>query len=141
MTRIVRLWTLPDVMLIVPGQSGVVYTNQVMGYACVHPEIEGFLVPFVPDYPIDERGRPAVDTLAERLRAVLENAMWMTASQADQVDSILEDFAESRGTVVDRTRLKDSGEAWVHVNVAPGEFSRMVSWEPCKGILTWNNSD
>ena len=53
MTRKVRLWTLPDVMLIVPGPSGVIYTNQVMGYACAQPEVEGFLVPLVPDYPID----------------------------------------------------------------------------------------
>src|SRR5688572_11124667 len=65
------LWGLPDAALVVVERSGALYTNQVMGHACVQAEAEGILVPLSPDYPVDARGRPTVDTLAERLgRAV-----------------------------------------------------------------------
>ena len=139
--RTVRLWGLPDAMLIIPERSGVRFTNQVMGHLCMQPEVEGILVPFTGDYPIDERGRPAVPTIAERLTHVLLNAGEMTDSQADAVDAILAEYAETRGTTVNRGRLMDSGEAWVHVNVVPGDLSLLVGFEPFAAILTWNNSD
>ena len=35
--------------LIVSRPTGVFYTSQVGGYACLHPSYEGFFVPLVPD--------------------------------------------------------------------------------------------
>lgn len=141
MPRHVRLWGLPDVVLIVRERSGIVYTNQVMGHACMQASAEGVLVPLAPDYPIDARGRPAVDTLAERLGALLLNAPYLTEKQAAAVDAILAEYPETRGTVVARSRLRESGEAWVFVDVNPGNASPLVDFGWCAGVLTWLNSD
>ena len=46
----VALYNLSGVAAVVPMKTGVTYTNQVGGGACLHPELEGILVPFNDDY-------------------------------------------------------------------------------------------
>src|SRR4029079_9728700 len=41
----VALHDFPDLGLIVKAATNVIYTNQTGGFACWHPEVEGFLVP------------------------------------------------------------------------------------------------
>ena len=36
--------------LIVPKNTGVIYTNQTDGYACDHPTLEGVFIPLSNDY-------------------------------------------------------------------------------------------
>lgn len=130
-----------DVLMVVLEPSGIVYRSQVMGHCCAQESAEGVLVPVLPDYPIDESGRPAVKTLAERLRDATLNAMWLTEEVADAVDKILGSLPESRGLVVDRTRLRRSGEAWVFVTIDPEPSSDLHDFRGSIGVLTWTNSD
>lgn len=141
MTRSIKLWNVPDVVMIVLETSGVVYENQVKGNCCMPETAEGILAPLSPDYPVDARGRPAVDTLEERLGRVLLGLARLDAQAADAVDAILSEYRETAGIRVDRQRLGDSGEAWVHVEVAPNEWLPLQGFGHCRAVLTWNNSD
>ncbi|EMN00850.1 hypothetical protein LEP1GSC021_4612 [Leptospira noguchii str. 1993005606] len=42
---IIRLWGMENIGLIIEYQTGIIYSNQTGGYACLQPEVEGFLVP------------------------------------------------------------------------------------------------
>lgn len=141
MKRHVKLWALSDVVLIILEESGVVYENQVMGNLCMQASAEGVLVPLSPDYPIDSRGKVAVDTLAERLGWAILNDSRVDEKKAAVLDAILREYPECRGIHVDRVKLNDSCEAWVYVTVEPTRFSPMVDFGSCRGILTWLNSD
>lgn len=139
--RNISLWGLADVVLIVLEETGIVYENQVMGNCCVQASAEGICVPLSPDYPIDSRGRPAVMTLGERLGEAVLCAHYLDEKLAVLVDVILNQYPETRGIQVDRDKLSDSGEAWLYVKIEPTESSPIKDFGPCKGVLTWLNSD
>lgn len=50
-------------LLIVESKTGVIYTDQVGGYLCAHPEVEGFIFPFYCNlsYEDCERGACAMN--------------------------------------------------------------------------------
>ena len=43
----IRLWQSGGIGLIIPFESGVVYSNQTGGYGCLHPEVQGVYIPLV----------------------------------------------------------------------------------------------
>jgi hypothetical protein len=64
-------------------------------------------------------------------------------ADADLIDSILQD-RRFDGVTVDRARLTESHEAWVHVIVARESDLALFSGfgpYPHPAILTWPNSD
>lgn len=109
---IIRLWHGPGLGLIVLGQSGVLYTNQTGGYACLHPAAEGWYVPLV-DSRYDQDAA---------LKAYFGGPPWngacatgITNVDADFVDRLLQSSSVSAFLRVDRERLANSHEAWLHV--------------------------
>ena len=118
--------------LVVRWPSGVRYTNQVAGYGCEHPEIEGVFVPLC-----DGIGRPALHAIRQRFRGGWQS---LTTQDADILDGILR-RADLGFITCDRTKLTDSREAWVCVTVSEDSPARLRGFAPCAGILTWPNSD
>ena len=131
----ILLWDSEGVLAIILERSGIVYTNQTGGHACCHPEEEGILIPFNNDYPLDS----PEERLEYRLSNLLENAQYLTKKTADLVDSVLID-CRFENVRVDRSRLKESQEAWVYIEVN-GELDFVDGFKNFKAVLTWNNSD
>ena len=140
--RIVRLWSMPDeVMLVVECPSGVVYENQVGGSACWQAQLEGALSP--------------VDISPESSRRIMElfdpyDPQGIPPARADIIDAILAAEPGARTLRVDRERLDECWEAWVHVvlespssvvTVDDGFLGAWFGFGAARGVLTWPNSD
>jgi len=119
--------------LIISFPSGVIYTNQVGGYANLHPEIEGIFV------PLSIGHKKILFALQQHF-----NGNWyhIEKSDAEIVNRLLRsdgfDFIR-----VDEDKLEESYEAWIYVDVE--ELSEMFpllkGFGKAKGVLTWQNSD
>ncbi len=124
--------------LIVAHPSGVVYSNQTMGHFCMQPEIEGVFVPF------------DAEPTWEKLSAYFEGPKYagtgamkgLDREDAGFVDAVIRKALPDCSLVVDRSRLGDSHEAWVHVLIrADGGLFEGFGPYPHPGVLTWPNSD
>jgi hypothetical protein len=112
--------------LIIKAPTGVIYTAQVGGTRCMHPEEEGFLVPLLGfDYSV-----LAAQTLdyfeapnGDSYRSFPEGA-WLKAAF-----SVMTGFGEPLELELDREE-PTWGEAWVPIKCTYG-----------RGWLTWPNSD
>lgn len=133
------LYDLEGVALIIEAPTGVTYSNQVGGHACLQPTYEGALLPVNPDRDPDG---PRSD-LEIALGEVLINEGFLDDTLADTVDAVLARFSPTAGLLVDRTRLRESTEAWVHVIVpeAKGGPYGESRYPAGRGVLTWLNSD
>jgi len=136
----ISLYGLRGAGLIIPTSSGVMYQNQTGGYSCLQDEVEGVFVP-LDDEPIDHY---------EALHEFFFNGRkWaggcdrcIDEETADFIDATLARFPGHSGIKVDRNRLTDSHEAWVHVTLFdPASTGLLEGFEATQGILTWPNSD
>ena len=57
------------------------------------------------------------------------------------IDGILADMPGRDEIAVDRTKLNESWEAWVHVKVNGPLLALLEHAAPTEAILTWPNSD
>jgi hypothetical protein len=111
----------------------VVFTTQAGGLGCCHPEVEGVFVPLFEDH-----GRVSM-SLMQRFRGD-----WHPISEEDA--TMIDRLLKNNGLEfirVDRSRLSESFEAWVHVSVEePTSEIRLISgFGSARGVLTWSNSD
>ncbi len=144
----VCLWNLEQLALIILCKSGVEYYNQVGGHFCLHKSDEGIFTLVCDDlkYILDE------------LSSYMTNKYKLTNEDADFIDNIF--FKNGAGYIkFDRSRLEDSMEAWVYVDLLDEhrreEYlqnrndndlqyrSSFNFWgfDETKGVLTWSNSD
>ena len=148
MKKQIRLYSLNQLALILSEPSGIYYYNQVGGHACYQEEAEGILV-FVED---------DCKNLYKRITeySIEDHGRWLTElkeEDADHFDSLFRWAYESLimrfALRIDRTKLKESKEAWVHVILEhdipeyrpmPNEFN-FTGFHCKNGILTWDNSD
>lgn len=140
--RIISLYQMPDVVMVILGlPTGVLYENQVCGNACLDERYEGALAPL---------GFKAPD--AERLMSLpFPSAYNIDNKLADMIDEILSGEPYSQYLKVDRSRLHESYDAWVHVLCEITEDSVFQpmgpymgaprGFGPLRGVLTWPNSD
>jgi len=143
----IELIWLRQLGLIISHHSGVIYTNQVGGFACLHPEIEGVFVPLSDDSK----------TIEQRLSQHFTGAKWkghcykgIDEETADFTDDLLSLNFLTKRLKVDRDKLKESIEAWIWVEIDESDFietqngtieSEFRGFPSRKGILTWENSD
>jgi len=136
--REVGLWELSGAALIVPEKTGVTFTNQVNGTACEHPKLEGILIPINNDCLPED-----YNDLLETQLCLLHDWSWgkITEEIADSIDAVLSKYPETSGIKVNRDRINDSVESWVHVIAKETKFSCYRGFDDIHGILTWQNSD
>ncbi|WP_437599320.1 DUF6210 family protein [Sorangium sp. So ce590] len=140
MTALIRLYD-AGLGLIIEHASGVLYTNQTCGVCCTHPELEGVFVPFDA-----EESRLQLDAHFEGPKYRGTGAMHgIDEEDAVFIESVLRDGRIEVPLVVDRSHLKKSHEAWVHVLIEAetAPFSTVSGFGPYprRGVLTWPNSD
>lgn len=144
----VDLCTSDALYLIVKSPTGVHYTNQTGGVLCNHPSVEGFLIPCL--------GLSSADhtlLLEELLNhfTKLPYAGWgchgtgLQESSAAWLDSKLATIRDWPPIRVDRTKLRQCDEAWIHiVGTVPDKPDDVLSTDlgpHFEGIVTWPNSD
>lgn len=132
----------PGLGLIILHSSGVFYTHETGGYAC-HPSLaQGVFAPL---------HREADDDQEALLIAHFTGPKWngwcsdsIDEQDADYVDYVLSLAPATLYLKVDRTRLADSREAWIYVDVHEPTYSELApisGFGECKGIFIWGNSD
>lgn len=111
---------------------------------------EGFFVPIGNDV---EAGTLALMSVENELFAYFEGpphqgagaVHGISAADADFVDRCLAASWWFRGVSVDRARLADSVEAWVHVRIEPGAevFATLLLAQGTRteAVLIWANTD
>jgi hypothetical protein len=65
----------------------------------------------------------------------------MSLEEAEQVDAVLKFYEATQMIRVDRDRLHESMEAWVHVRVEEHPNVNYRGFGPTSGVITWLNSD
>jgi hypothetical protein len=137
--------------LIISWPSGIVFSNQTGGTSCLAPEYEGVFVSIRNDCTEKER---VLISPENELFTYFTGPKWrgtgatrgIKEDDADFVDNVLQRATLFPTVQVDRERLAQSHEAWVHVIVAgnePGDPPLFVGFDPYPrlGVLTWQNSD
>ena len=133
----VTLDAFPDLGLIVRATTNVIYSNQAGGVMCLHPELEGFFVPLCTHLGMREL-QALQDVCGEGWNTAIDDEM------ADTLDWIF-GCQGLRCIRVDRSKLEESWESWVHVTVS-GELSHKVPLEEprpetLRAVLTWPNRE
>jgi hypothetical protein len=129
--RIIDLSWFGNVGLVINRSSGVFYANLAAGYACKNPEMEGVF------YPLRVKpGKSELFSLQQHFRGSWEH---IEKPDADFVDKVLRRNGHEY-VRVDRAKLADSYEAWVHVSIL-SDTSDLSGFAPCNGVLIWPNSD
>ena len=132
------LWGLEQTALILLEPSGITFTNQVGGTGCEHPTAEGILVPVGHDHPVE---RPELG-LTERLWDMDWGSYGgITSDFEDEIEEVLSSNSHTAHIRVDRNRLRDHREAWIHVVVGASDPQDPTQTHGRPGILTWPNSD
>jgi hypothetical protein len=137
--------------LIIPWSTGIEYVQQAGGTSCLQLRCEGVFVPFGSDlalHPPELLG-PEPDLNAYFAGPVHRGTgatQGLTEQDANVLDSILARFPAFTGIRVHRGRLRESCEAWVHVELdsnAEALWDVMQGFNPTPGtaILIWANSD
>ncbi len=149
--------------IIVPRKTGVIYTNQVGGYACHQLEVEGYIIPLEPDYYVKIKegeesncdnpywNRYNLQEHFDKLFAPLKRKTKYQGHGYNGIDfedvEYLEralwktDFLE---ITIDRDKLDKCEEARIPVKIKMSQYSHEnKEMEPLitEGILTWENSD
>jgi len=139
---LVRLWCLNGIGLIVAHPTGVQISNQVGGYACFHPSIEGVFVPLM-EPEVDQQTRLYRYFVGPKWQGHCYG--WIDEETADFVDSVLDLSRTTKPIRVDRTRLQNSMEAWIYVvfdrAARPDDYALYDQFPSGTGVLTWANSD
>ena len=142
----VRVWDNAGTGLLIPCKSGIIYSNQTGGTSCLQMELEGAFVPFNNDVASEPYNK--LISKEEDLFEYFFKGKWNGTGAVHGLDEDDAKFIDSLFTnlqlklKVDRTKLKDSHEAWVWVILTENEDNYLIETEfPCKAVLTWSNSD
>ena len=135
----VELYDLSGAALIIPMKTGVLFTNQVSGTACLHPEIEGLLVPFNNDHLTENYNQ----TIEYQLMELFINNGWgnLVEEQAIEINKLLLKYPETNSASVNMAKLNESYESWVWCNIKESKFSGISGFSNIEAVLTWQNSD
>ena len=136
----VSLYDFVGTGLIIKAQTGITWTNQAGGNACLQPECEGVFVPFGNDTTPDGALISAETDLFE----LSYGPGW-----PDRVQEALTKYAEVwrpfADITLDQEMISQSVEAWVHVVYRPSLNSPPLfdgaGAPPFRAVLTWTNSD
>jgi hypothetical protein len=148
----IRLWALKGIGLIIAHPSGVLYGNQTGGHANFHMALEGVFVPLMDPGDADTYRAKLSGEFVDQQSALDAYFMgpkwegycdaWIDDETADFVDKVLAGSTATRRLKVDRDRMADSHEAWIHVVVPADDGYQLYEGFPGgPGVLTWQNSD
>lgn len=121
----------PWPMVLVPWSSGVVFRVQCGGRGCYQLDLEGVCLPLVNG-----------ERLNRELTALHPGcAQPISLIEANLLDEILHDVHGDSLMTIDRDRLSESYEAWVHVIIQAQWDEVLRDFRGRRAILTWQNCD
>lgn len=135
----IELLSIKQTVLIVPGSTGIIYTNQVGGTECDHPELEGFIVPIEYDIEIENPQESLTFSLCKMFPDGSSGVI--SKHDAEKIQGLLSQSPFTRGVTIDWERLGISKEAWVHVKINGTLEETIEQGGISEAILTWPNSD
>jgi hypothetical protein len=141
---LIRLWNSTGLGLIISYPSGVLYTNQTGGHACMQSQEEGVFVPLY-DESVQQENMLYDYFFGPKWEGWCDDHI--DIETADYIDQVLDLSKTTRFLKVDRTKLHLSHEAWVFVQIAdqPEEPPITHNMENRIGITqsgrTWKDSD
>jgi hypothetical protein len=131
-------YALDEMMLILEFPSGTYYQNYVGADRSSCVAMMGILIPLGPESALVEHIRNTLPGL---------NIEGITSEVADVVDSLFAEPPMSRVLRVDRTRMAQSRNAWLHVEIDSPETAEMLPYQDylgviygfgkTRGVLTW----
>jgi hypothetical protein len=124
MEPLVVLYNSVGVGLILNYPSGIFFTNQAGGYACMQPSEEGIYIPLHDEVQDQEKA------LYEYFTGPKWNgwcADGIDEETAEFIDQILQASMCTKMLTVNRQRLNDSFEAWIYVTVGDQPSERPSS--------------
>lgn len=122
MTMDLHLYYLREPALILSLPTGITYTQQTGGMLCMQRQAAGALFPV-----------PEIFLTAALMTAASDDNL-ITDQDANLIDNAWSEIGGDIRMAIDRTRLEDSEEAWVHVEIIMEHYAGAA-------ILTWENSD
>lgn len=139
---VINLYQFDGIGLIISYHTGVLYSNQTGGYACLSPKFEGAFVP-LNDSLVNQQ---------DRLEKYFTGSKWkghcydkIDVETADFVDEILTSSYLTSRLRVNREKLNESHEAWIHVIISHDDrdkdLQEFFGFASVVGVLTWQNSD
>lgn len=149
----IRLYDTVGTGVILQFPSGVMVSNQTGGTYCLQPEVEGVYVPLRNDYLLEGLRFESPELELTKYFCGPKHGGagaigGLDSEDADFIDEILRRHNLAVAISVDRKRLDQSHEAWVHVVIKASEsddedLAQFASFDPYprRGILTWANSD
>lgn len=145
----VTLYDFVGTGLIIKAKTGIVWTNQAGGTACLQPECEGLFVPFGNDTRLDGKLISLENSLFELFQGAA-GGLTFAEGWAEAFEEALSRYAAEHwrafsAVTLDRALVHESVEAWVHVIYHPtSDFSPLfegLGEPPFGAVLTWTNSD
>lgn len=137
--------SLNQAAVIILRATGIIYQNQTGGHTCAERCAEGALVLLTDPFLITETPNELYQCPIE---AGLKQIDWnrcyfggFDETCADKIDLLLQSNGFTKQVLVDRTRLKESEEAWIYVTLKPSDYANYLGFGDCNGILVWANSD
>jgi hypothetical protein len=136
----IALYDTEEAGFIILYPSGVYYSNQAGGYACLQPFEEGVYVP----------ANNLTFNIGDKLTEYFTGAKWkgccmngIDNEDADFIDELMKECYPTRYLTVNRERLSNSVEAWIYVKgIQPEESAPVISgFGEFEAVLTWLNSD
>ena len=119
-------------LILEDASSDVTYFNQTTGFSCHQRKTKGVFV-FVDD---------DVKELYNVIALYMTNKEKLSVEDADFLDTAFTSSYGAKHLSVDRTKLGESGEAWIYVKIDPHvENGSYAGFSAETGILTWDNSD
>ena len=139
----IELWEGIGLGAIVSFPTGIIYSNQTGGTSCLHPELEGAYVPLDED-----AGQRLYDYFGGSKHRGTGAIGGLDAEDAAFIEMLLAQRNLSSFVALDRSRLRESHEAWVWAAITgdggdDGQvrvFSALGPY-PRAAVLTWNNTD
>lgn len=133
--------------LIVPAQTGVIYSHQCGGLLCAQQSCEGFLVPLRAEALV-QVGVRKHESLNDALLDYFAGPKWaghcysgIDAEDADYLDGLFLKYYETKHLKINRGMLKETKEAWLHVIISPEAKLRFQGITAENAILISQNSD
>jgi hypothetical protein len=134
----VCLYWLDRAALVILMPSGVIYFNQTGGNFCLQSEAEGILFPINNEPRLGHLHDGSLDI---RLAQATPEMIRISETTAQRIDTLLEEFLYNDIVKVDRSKLEQSNEAWIHVEIDEQSSGDLNDFAGYKAILTWPNSD
>lgn len=132
----VNVWPSPWPLVLILWPTGVIFEVQCGGLACDQRQIEGFYLPAYGRYDL---------SLSKRL-VELHPGCWsighplaLNEQEADALDALFVECTVPFKVI--RTRLHESCEAWVHVEIMPNQDRVLSNFAGYVGVLIWQNCD